>query len=183
MHASSAIVSYSHFLQLLGDNMTRQSRDVWFVLLSFLTHAAMVSKFLDPIHPKEAKKERGEALRAHLGIADDSVLLTRDARDNLEHIDERIDRWVQRGDTKILEMVFENRAGFDYICEHNGAIRRVLIADEMVFVSEDRHGKRIETSLRPVFESLQVLRTRCAHKLLTESPYTLFTQAVRDHAR
>lgn len=171
MHASSAIAGYTHLLHLISDNKTRQSRDVWFVLLSFLTHAAMVSKLLDPIHPNNTKENRGKVLRAHLGVPEDSAVLPRDARDNLEHIDERIDRWVQNGDTKIMEMVFEDRVGFEYICEGNGAIRRVLIADEMVFISEDRNGSRIETSLTLVFESLQKLHAECVHKLQTESPY------------
>lgn len=173
MHTSSAIASYQQLLHVLGDNTTRQSRDVWFVLLSFLTHAAMVSKFLDPVRPDEAKGKRRVELRAHLDVPDNSPILPRDARDNLEHIDERIDKWVQRGDTKILEMVFDNRVGFEYVLESNGAVRRVLIADEMVFITEDREGRRIETALRSVFESLQQLHSRCSEKLRTESPYNL----------
>jgi hypothetical protein len=143
----------------------------------------MVSKFLDPIRPNPRKKKRGKALRAHLNVPDDSAILPRDARNNLEHIDERIDRWVRRGDTKILEMVFEDRAGFDYICEQKVAVRRVLIADEMVFISEDENGNRIETALCPVIESLEKLRAQCVHKLQTESPYNyLLAQALRDYA-
>jgi hypothetical protein len=184
MHASSAVASYMQLLRLLADPETRQTRNVWFVLLSFLTHAAMVSKFLDPIRPDDAKEERGKALREHLEVADRSAFLPRDARDNLEHIDERIDRWVQRGDIKVLEMVFEDRAGFDFIAERNGAIRRVLIWDEMVFISEDRNGNRIETALSPIFEALQTLHARCEHKLRTESPYSyLLAQALRNYPR
>lgn len=184
MHASSAIAGYTQLLHLISDNQTRQSRDVWFVLLSFLTHAAMVSKLLDPIHKHKTKEDRGKVLRAHLRVPENSAILPRDARDNLEHIDERIDRWVQNGDTKILEMVFEDREGFEYISEDEGVIRRVLIADEMVFISEDRNGNRIETPLTLVFESLQNLHAECVNKLQTESPYNyLLAQAVRDRVR
>lgn len=171
MHVSSALASYTHLLHMLADQRIRQSRDVWFVLLSFLTHAAMVSKLLDPIRPDDAKNERRKALRAHLEVADGSAFLPRDARDNLEHIDERIDGWVRRGETKILEMVFEDRAGFDFIAERNGAVRRVLIQDEMVFITEGRDGNRVETMLVPIFEALQALHAKCEHKLQTESPY------------
>lgn len=182
MHASSAIASYTYLIRLLDDKDTIQSRDVWFVLLSFLTHAAMVSKLFDPINPDHVKEERSRALKTHLEVTDGSAFLPRNARDNLEHIDERIDRWVQRGDTKILEMVFEDRTGFEYIAEQNGAVRRVLIHDEMMFISEDRNGNRIETALRTIFEELQALRERCEYKLSTESPYNyLLAQAVRDY--
>lgn len=180
MHASSAIASYTQLLQLLNDNKTRQSRGVWFVLLSFLTHAAMVSKLLDPIN--KDNEERGRALRAHLEVVSGSAFLPRNARDNLEHIDERIDRWVQGGGTRVLEMVFEDRIGFNYIAEDEGGIRRVLIKDEMVFVSEDRNGKRIETALQPIFEELQILHVRCEYKLRTESPYNYrLAQALRNY--
>lgn len=184
MHTSSALASYQQLLHLLGDNKTRQSRDVWFVLLSFLTHAAMVSKFLDPIGENAARTERGRALKAHLKVPENSPILPRNARDNLEHIDERIDGWVQRGDTKVIQMVFEDRAGFNFIFERNGAVRRVLITDEMIFVSEDRNGQRIETALGPVFESLQQLHFQCSEKLRTESPYTYrLAQALRNYSR
>lgn len=183
LHSSSAIASYQHLQHLLGDSKTCQSRDIWFVLLSFLTHAAMVSKFLDPVGSDKDKKERGEILRGYLGVPSDSPILPRDARNNLEHIDERIDRWAQRGDTKIMEMVFDDRAGFDYIYENGGAIRRVLIAEEMIFISEDHEGHRTETALRPVFDSLSKLHSECAEKLRTDSPYHYrLAQALKNYS-
>ncbi len=183
LHSSSAIASYQHLLHLLGDTKTSQSRDIWFVLLSFLTHAAMVSKFLDPVGSDKDKKERGEMLRGYLGVPSDSPILPRDARNNLEHIDERIDRWAQRGDTKIMEMVFDDRAGFDYIYESGGAIRRVLIAEEMIFISEDHEGRRTETALRPVFDSLSKLHSVCSEKLRTDSPYHYrLAQALKNYS-
>ena len=180
MHVSSALVSYSQLLRLLSDGKERQSRNVWFVLLSFLTHAAMVSKLLDPIRPEGAKEDRGTALRKHLEVEDGSAILSRAARDNLEHIDERIDRWTKRGLTSVLEMVFEDRAGFEFIAHEDAAIRRVLIQDEMIFISEDRNGNRLETALTPIYGALKDLKARCEHKLATESPYTyLLAQALR----
>jgi hypothetical protein len=184
IHASSAIASYKHMLHLLSERATFQSRDVWFALVSFLTHVAMISKFLDPIHPNETKENRGATLRAHLNVSDDSPIFPRTSRDNLEHFDERIDRWVQTGQNKILEMVFHDRAGFEYLADGNYAIRRVLIADELVFISEDRNGQPVELELRPVYEALQTLWQACVEKLKTESPYSYhLAEAVRNYKR
>lgn len=171
IHTSSALASYMHMLHIAEKAETRQLRQVWFALLSFLTHAAMVSKLFDPIRRDNAKEQRSEALREHLQVAKGAAFLPREARDNLEHIDERIDRWVRSGDTKVIEMVFEDRPGFEYLVERGAAVRRVLILSEMVFISEDRNGNRIETALTPIFESLQTLHARCELKLRTESPY------------
>lgn len=79
-------------------------------------------------------------------------------------------------------MVFHDRIGFDFICKVDKALSRVLIADEMVFISEDRFGKRVETNLRAVSESLEILLQSCRHKLQTESPYQyLLAQALRNY--
>ena len=104
-------------------------------------------------------------MRKHLGVKDDSAFLPRAARDNLEHIDERIDRWVKNGQTKILEMVLDDRAGFEYLAKDDVAVRRVLILSDMVFVWEDCAGSRIETKLEPVFNDLKTLAAACLHKL------------------
>ena len=142
----------------------------------------MVSKFLDPIKPDEVKEARGIALRKHLQVDDTSPIFQRFARDNLEHLDERIDRWVAAGETSILEMVFHDREGYDYIAGGNCAIRRVLIADEMVFISETRQGSIVELSLNPIFEAFQNLKGTCAIKLRTESPYNyVLAQALRNY--
>lgn len=182
MHASSALASYRHLCDLLANSTTRQRRDVWFALVSFLTHTAMISKFLDPI--KESAKERGIKLRAHLGVQGDSAILPRTARDNLEHFDERIDGWVERNEERILEMVFLDREGLEFLSDQPRAIRRVLIADEMVFISEDRNGAPVEMALVPIYEAIERLNATCLHKLATESPYTyMLAQALRNYGR
>ncbi len=170
IHAASAIASYGRLLHLVGNHNTRQSRDVWIALVSFLVHTAMISKFLHPVKGAEAK-QRGETIQAHLEVEQSSPILPRAARDNLEHFDERIDNWVQKQHTKILEMVCDDREGFRYITERECAIRRILIAKEMVFISEDKNGIPVETALFPIFEALQRLQTVCIRKLATESPY------------
>lgn len=184
VHTASSISSYQQLLALLENYDTRQSRGVWFVLVSFLTHAAIVSKFLDPIKGDASTIERGNDLRAHLEVPEGSPILPRAARDNLEHIDERIDNWVERKEEALLEMVFPDREGFNHITSRKPAIRRVLIADEMVFISEDRNGVLVEVTLTPTYEAMRSLHAVCQHKLATESPYTYkLAQALRNYER
>lgn len=180
MYAASALSSYGLLCDRLANPETRQRRDVWFALVALLTHVAMISKFLAPI--KASASERGVELRAHLGVPNDSPILPRAARDNLEHFDERVDGWVERNETRVLEMVFKNRKGFEFLSEHPRAIRRVLIADEMVFISEDRNGTPVEIPLVPIYEAIQTLNATCLHKLETESPYSyMLAQALRSY--
>lgn len=121
---------------------------------------------------------------AHLQVENKSPLLPRTARDNLEHFDERIDNWVARNKDKVLEMVFDDRDGFNFIIDDKAAIRRVLIANEMVFISEDRRGNPVEMQLSPVFDELRLLQEVCLHKLATESPYSYkLAQALRNYSR
>jgi hypothetical protein len=66
----------------------------------FLSHAAAISRILWPPQVKgRAKntraKDRGEHLRAVLGVSDNHPLRTRTLRDHLEHFDERLDQWSQ----------------------------------------------------------------------------------------
>lgn len=179
-HTSAALSAYKLIEQMLANKNSLQSREVWFLAQSFLTHSGMVSKMLDPIY--EEHKYRGRLLKQHLGVKDDSPIFARGARDNLEHIDERINRWVKDRKNGFVEMVFHDRIGFDFICKVDKALSRVLIADEMVFISEDRFGKRVETNLRAVSESLEILLKSCRHKLQTESPYQyLLAQALRNY--
>ena len=182
IHTSSASASFLQLQNLLGRQETFQSREVWFVLVAFLTHAAMISKFFDPINPDKIKVARGATLRKYLQVDDNSPIFQRFARDNLEHFDERIDRWVSTKKTIVLEMVFHDREGYDYIANRDCAIRRVLIANEMVFVSEDRKGKVVELQLTPIYTAIQSLKEVCTVKLQTESPYNyMLAEAVRNH--
>ena len=169
MHVTCALASIEQVQTLLAVSETRQRRDVWFHLTSFLTHTAMVSKI---ICPSDKANQRGEAMLKHLEVPDDSPLLARSARNNAEHIDERIDRWVNRGNAKVLEMVLDDRESFNYIANEDTAIRRVLIQNEMIYISEDNEGARVETRLLPMIEALRNIEERCAYKLVSESPYS-----------
>lgn len=84
---------------------------VFLSLLGFLSHAAMVSKFLWPAtvgvsshgrrfvgaknvdRLKQIREERGKRLRTALGITGDWAIQSRDLRDHMEHYDERLEEW------------------------------------------------------------------------------------------
>lgn len=171
IHAIAAHGEYSRLCELIADPETVQTRFVWLHLISFLSHAAMISKYLDPIRPKEVAAERMNRLRAELDVNEKSNLLARSARDNVEHFDERIDSWVERGAGAILEMVVPNRAGFEFIGRPENSIKRLLIAEERVFVSEQRDGSRLEFPLDPIANELVAIGQNANRWIETKSPY------------
>ncbi len=73
--------------------MGTQAPRFWYCLQAFLAAAANISKLLWP--SGRGDTERGRELRAFLGIEDDSPLRARDLRNDIEHMDERLDAWAQ----------------------------------------------------------------------------------------
>jgi hypothetical protein len=51
-------------------------------------------------------------------------------------------------------------------------VKRLLIADEMVFVSESRDSSKFEVRLQSVFEELQRICTAAEQWIGQSSPYT-----------
>jgi len=172
MHCLGANLAYRELRLILVDVQTRQSRLVWFQLTSFLHHAAMVSKFLAPIKPNAVASARATALKEILDVEPSSEVLSRDARDNIEHFDERMDRWVSDSTPSILESVLDNRGDCDYLQVSEKRVKRLLIADEMVFVSESRDSSKFEVRLQSVFEELQRICTAAEQWIGQSSPYT-----------
>lgn len=171
MHGLGARLEYSHLLSALGDPDIRQTRLVWFHLTSFLSHAAMISKYLSPISNNAVAAARKIALREILEITGDSEVLPRDARDNVEHFDERIDNWVGSENKNILEIVLPNRAGYQFMRVDEKRVKRVLILDELVFVSENRKETKFELLLHPLHQEINRIDS-AAEKWITEnSPY------------
>lgn len=174
MHALGAHWAFQSLLSLLEDCETRQSHLVWFHLSAFLHHAAMISKFLKPVSNtanKDVALARGSALRDALGVGPDSDVLPRDARDNIEHFDERIDRWVQDLNSTILEIVVDDRDGFEYLRVADKNVKRLLIADELVFVSERKDGTKFELCLTPVYSELERIALMAEQWMRFNSPY------------
>jgi hypothetical protein len=171
MHALGAHLAYQSLVTVLGEVETRQSRLVWFHLTSFLHHASMISKILAPISKQDAAIERRNALRDALRIAPESEVLSRDARDNIEHFDERMDRWIGDTNPTILEIVLENREGYEFLRVASKRVKRLLISDEMVYVSENRDSSKFELCLRPVYQEIDRVRKEAEKWMATKSPY------------
>src|SRR6056297_1395243 len=105
MHGLGARRELAQLDTALANPETRQTRIVWLHLTGFLSHAAMISKYLAPINPKQIQKLRMKALRDILGVNGSSEIISRSARDNIEHFDERIDNWIEQEETTLVEMV------------------------------------------------------------------------------
>ena len=78
---------------LLADApLDAQAPRFWYCLQAFLAAAANISKLL---WPSVSAAERGRELRALLGINNDSPLRARGLRNDIEHMDERLDVWAR----------------------------------------------------------------------------------------
>ena len=158
MHGFGAEVYFNKLTSALASQENNQSHIVWLYLSTFLAHTAMISKYLKPTGTKDngknkVAKDRAKQLKAILKINDKAKLLTRNARDNLEHFDERIDNWIDTG-KGVLQMVVDNREGYEYL-SHNKNIKRVILFKELIFVSENKDGSKEEVQLRPLFLEVQ----------------------------
>jgi hypothetical protein len=171
MHCAGAEIEYAEFLRKVEDERTKQTRLVWFHLTAFLSHAAMISKLVSPISSNPIAKARKNALREQLEIDEDSEVLPRSARDNIEHFDERIDGWVNSENQNILEIVIPNRESYKFLNVQNKRVRRVLIQEPLVFISEDRDGGQFELELVPLHAEIKRIKNMANQWIGQESPY------------
>lgn len=171
MHGLGTARDFDALRCALDNPKNRQTRVVWLYLTSFLSHAAMISKYLSPINPIGVKKQRMQALREKLSIDDSFYILPREARDNVEHFDERIDNWVRRTDQSILEAVLDNRSDYEYLCGYEKRIKRVLLEKELTFISEKRDGTKLELMLQPIADEASRIAEKAEDWILNNSPY------------
>lgn len=171
MHAYGAEVDMKRIHDLLDRHETIQSRLVWFHLASFLSHVGMISKLISPISRDATANVRKSALKAALNVAATSEVLPRNARDNTEHFDERIDNWVSANATDIIEIVLPNRGGYEYLRVDEKRIRRVLLKQELVFISENRDGSKFELELKPLVQEVIRIGDEATKWIDTKSPY------------
>ena len=73
---------------LSAGNMDR----LWYSTQALLIAAGNVSKLLWPGKP--LSRERGQQLRAVLGVSDESALRPRAFRNHFEHYDDRLEKWI-----------------------------------------------------------------------------------------
>jgi len=170
MHGLCAEMGFQHLTDTLDNPATRHTRSVWFHLSSFLLHAAMVSKYLDPVSPNKVKKERMTGLRSRLNVTEQSNVLPRDARNNVEHLDERIDNWIG-SDATILEIVLDNRAAYEHLSISEKRVKRVLIQEGLIFVSEKEDQSKFELELTPLYVELKRIGEAAQHWIDRDSPY------------
>ena len=171
MHGLGVGRDFERLQTTLADPATRQTRIVWFHLTGFLSHAAMISKYLSPINPRGVKQTRMSTLRSKLGVDDSSDILPRNARDNIEHFDERIDNWVGHDGQTILEIVLDDRSGYQYLRVDQKRIKRVLLEREMIFISENRDGSKLEIELQPISVEALRIAEEAEEWVANESPY------------
>ena len=140
----------------------------------------MNAEFIEALNAIE--KERGiskdilidafeSALKAALNVAATSEVLPRNARDNTEHFDERIDNWVSANATDIMEIVLPDRGGYDYLRGDEKRIRRVLLNQELIFISENRDGSKFELELKPLVQEVARIGDEATTWTNTKSPY------------
>jgi len=170
MHGLGAEIDFSNLLETINNPDMRQTRIVWFHLSSFLAHTAMISKYLSPIGSGSTKTVRKNLLRNKLNISVNSDVLPRDARDNIEHFDERIDNWVGNK-TTILEMVLDNREAYNFMRVNEKRVKRVLLQKELIFISEKRNGTQFELELQPLFNEVKRIGKEAEEWIKNSSPY------------
>ena len=171
MHGMGAHMEFKNLISALENEETRQTCLVWFHLTSLLSHAAMISKYLSPISKNEVAIARKEALRELLGIDADSEVLPRESRDNVEHFDERIDNWIGSDNQNILEIVLPNRADYEFLRVAEKRVKRVLILDELLFVSEKKDQSKFELPLHPLYEEINRIGSEAEKWIEANSPY------------
>ena len=171
MHGLGAEIDFKHFLQAVKNEETRQTRTVWFHLTSFLSHAAMISKLVSPISPRGVKIERMNLLQEALNIESNSEVLPRNARGNVEHFDERIDNWIGADSSTLLEVVFPNRTGYDFMNVDEKRVKRILLLDELIFISETRNADKFELKLQPLFDEVKRIGDEAEAWIESTSPY------------
>lgn len=171
MHSLGAEREYFHLEAALQDDRTRQTRIVWFHLTAFMSHAAMISKYLSPIPKSNVAFLRKNVLRDHLGVDDGSEVLPREMRDNVEHFDERLDNWVGGNNQEILEIVIPNRDSYNYLRVDSKRVKRVLILDEMCFISEKKDTSKLQLHLHPLRAEVERIGNAAENWVKEKSPY------------
>ena len=171
MHAYGAEVDMKRIQELLVRPETIKSRLVWFHLASFLSHVGMISKLVSPISRDATATARGSALKAALNVAVTSEVLPRNARDNTEHFDERIDNWVYANAEEIMEIVLPNRDGYNYLRVNEKRVRRILLNQEFVFISENRDGSKFELELNSLVREVARIGNEATNWIKAKSPY------------
>jgi hypothetical protein len=140
-----AIEAYNRLRETVANENTRQRREVWAYVQSALSHTAMISKYMNPNSNSALSKARASVLKASLEVVEASPIFSRNARNNVEHLDERIDLWIETGPERMLESVFVSRENYEFLNRSQEELRgwfikRVYLIDEDTFISQGKNG-------------------------------------------
>lgn len=165
IQATLALQAREQFIAIVSDEKTAQSRYGWMHLQSFLAHFGMVSKYLFASGGANKRSvARAEELARHLEVDPSGALNDRQARNSIEHLDERLDAWLDRPDLGCLESVFENRAAYDYLDHSRWMVRRVYLREEDILITPSEKGN-VETPLRPLADAIVGIIGACDARL------------------
>jgi hypothetical protein len=160
--------------KLIESEPTRQLRNNWGILQSALNHSALISKLLNPISSSSFAQARGGILRRELTATLEAypTIMGRAARNNVEHLDERLDLWAQTSDGHLVEAVLPNRSAFDLLQSNSRPVicRRIIILDELIFLSQGRSGVE-EISLARLCEELWNLGEHAGKWMADNDPW------------
>jgi hypothetical protein len=170
MQGFGALAEYDGMNDARGHAITEQDWLIWYYLTSFLNHAAMISKYLWPILTSDIALARKKVLRELLHVQTNSEVLPRYARDNVEHFDERIDSWIGGNNHNILEIIVHNRSEYNDLHTDKSRVKRVLILDEAVFISEKRDCSRFELPLTPLRDEILRIYLEAESFMKSRSP-------------
>ena len=144
IQASLAISASTEIERLVANFETRNNRELWLHIQSFLNHAAMISKFFKcPQDCTEVTRARTEALMDIFEVEDTSPVLSRNARNNVEHLNDRFDRWLSVNQNQsMVEIVLDDREEYNFLYNpENGEqgdwfVKRAYLVKEGTFLSE-----------------------------------------------
>jgi hypothetical protein len=136
----------------------------------------MISKYMNPNSNSALSKARASVLKASLEVVEASPIFSRNARNNVEHLDERIDLWIETGPERMLESVFVSRENYEFLNRSEEELRgwfikRVYLIDEDTFISQGKNGLE-EIDLAALMNEVRRIEQTAVHVLSEDSTVT-----------
>lgn len=163
-----ALSSFDKMNELIRNNETKQLKEVWKYLQAYLSHSGILGSLIFNKGNPEKTKLVTDYLKDELKISDESPIRERGGRNFLEHIEVFQIYAANRKDKKgIIQMVFDNRKGFDYLKSDRHYYKRTLILEEMVFAYQNQESVN-ELELLPILKEIKRIyyNTELARKRL-----------------
>ena len=123
---------------------------------ALIAHAAAVSRYFWPVRDKEPHLSRASRLKGSLGVAESSPLRSRDLRNHLEHLDERLDEFCRRLTAGVILPTYVGPKGSEP--EVPTYVFRAYYTDVGVF---EILGQRFE--VQPVLDAIHALHNRLVY--------------------